>query len=215
MIDRRKLMAVVGMAPFAGWTSARAFTEDSKPNAAPKTSREVLRDRYFPNVVLTTHEGKKVRFYDDLLKDKIVVLNFMYASCEGVCPVITANLTTVQKLLGERVGRDIFIYSITVRPEEDSPKVLKEYARMHGIGPGWLVLTGETKDVELLRAKLGFVDPNPEVDRDKARHSGVIRFGNEPLQRWGACPGQSAPDWIVASIKSVDWPKSEQAKRAG
>ena len=106
MIDRRNLMAV-GMAPFAGWTSARAFTEDPKPNAAPKTSREVLRDRYFPNVVLTTHEGKKVRFYDDLLKDKIVVLNFMYTSCEGVCPVITANLMTVQKLLGERVGHAI------------------------------------------------------------------------------------------------------------
>src|SRR5438094_7333789 len=125
MIDRRNLMAVVGMAPFAGWTSARAFTEDSKPNAAPKTSREVLRDRYFPNVVLTTHEGRKVRFYDDLIKDKVVTLNFFYTQCEdGRCPLATANLVRVQKLLGPRVGRDLFMYSFTLTPEHDTPAVL-------------------------------------------------------------------------------------------
>jgi protein SCO1/2 len=110
------------------------------------------------------------------------------------------------RLPRKRVGRDIFIYSITLKPEQDSPKALKEYARMHGVGPGWLFLTGEPEDVELLRRKLGFVDPNPEVDKDKSRHSGNIRYGNEALQQWGACPGQSNPGWIVESILWVDWP---------
>jgi protein SCO1/2 len=71
---------------------------------------------------LTTHEGKKVKFYDDLIKDKIVIINFMYVKCEGTCPGTTANLVKVQKLLGDRVGKDIFMYSITLKPEEDTPR---------------------------------------------------------------------------------------------
>ena len=87
-----------------------------------KTPRERLAERSFPNVTLTTHEGKKVRFYDDLIKDKIVLINFMYVKCEGICPGTTANLLKVQKMLGDRVGRDIFMYSITLKPEEDTPE---------------------------------------------------------------------------------------------
>src|SRR5262244_4555241 len=79
-----------------------------------KTPRERLAERSFPNVTLTTHEGKKVKFYDDLLKDKIVIINFMYIRCQGTCPGTTANLVKVQKLLGDRVGKDIFMYSITL-----------------------------------------------------------------------------------------------------
>ena len=157
--------------------------------------------------MLSTHEGKKVRFYDDLIKDKIVVINFMYAECEGICPGITANLVKVQKALGNRVGRDIFIYSITLKPEEDTAAVLKEYAEMHGARPGWTFLTGKPDDIELLRRRLGFVDSDPEVDKDKSQHIGNVRYGNEPLQQWGACPGQANPAWIVKLISGVDWPK--------
>jgi protein SCO1/2 len=89
-----------------------------------KTPRERLAERSFPNVTLTTHEGKKVKFYDDLLKDKIVIINFMYVKCEGICPGTTANLVKVQKLLGDRIGKDIFMYSITLKPEEDTPEKL-------------------------------------------------------------------------------------------
>src|SRR5215831_3096467 len=119
-INRRNLIAMLGVAPFAGGLLARASTQDSKWDRT--SPRELIRARYFPNVALTTHEGKKVRFYDDLIKDKIVTINFMYADCEGVCPGITANLVNVQRALGERVGRDIFMYSITLKPEHDSPE---------------------------------------------------------------------------------------------
>ena len=85
-------------------------------SASDDGSRDRTQARYFPNVELTTHEGKKVRFYDDLIKDKIVIINFMYAECKGICPGITANLLKVQKLLGNRIGRDIFMYSITLNP---------------------------------------------------------------------------------------------------
>lgn len=209
-INRRKLIAMLGMAPLAGGVSARATTREAEPDGT--SSREMIRDRYFPNIVLTTHEGKKVRFYDDLIKDKIVMINMMYADCEGVCPGITANLVRVQKALGNRVGSDIFMYSITLKPEHDTPKVLKEYAKMHGARSGWLFLTGDPKDIELLRRKLGFTNPDPKLDADKSQHIGMVRYGNEALQQWAACPGQANASWIVESVMWVDWPKTRQPK---
>ena len=165
--------------------------------------REKIRQRYFPNVVLRTHLDKEVRFYDDLMKDKIVIINFMYASCEGVCPAIMSNLVRVQKLFGDRVGRDIFMYSFTLQPEKDTPRVLKSYAAMHHVRPGWTFLTGKPDDLELLRRKLGFTSPDPVADKDKSNHIGNLRYGNEPLMLWAACPGQARPEWIVESISWV------------
>ena len=212
-IKRRQMVTMLGIAPFAGGTLARASTRQSK--AKRVSSREKIRERYFPNVLLTTHEGKKVRFYDDLIKGKIVMINMMYAECEGVCPGITANLVRVQKALGKRVGRDIFMYSITLKPEQDSPKILKDYARMHGAKPGWSFLTGAPRDIELLRRKLGFTNPDPKLDADSSQHVGMVRYGNEPLQQWAASPGLAAPSWIAESVLFVDWPKTGQAGGKG
>lgn len=209
-MKRREMIAMLGMAPLAGGTLARASTDRGKPERA--SSREKIRARYFPNVVLTTHEGKKVRFYDDLIKDKIVMINMMYAECDGICTGVTANLARVQKALGKRVGRDIFMYSITLKPEHDSPKALKEYAKMHGVKPGWFFLTGDPKDIELLRRKLGFTNPDPKLDADTSQHVGMVRYGNEPLQQWAASPGMAEASWIAESVLFVDWPKTPAVK---
>src|SRR5215204_6339723 len=128
-MNRRKWLAASGATLFAGGLSARASGEEPKWKVV--SPREKIRSRHFPNVVLTTHEGKKVRFYDDLMKDKIVVINFMYVKCEGVCTGITANLVKLQKLLGSRLGQDIFMYSFTLKPEQDSPEVLRRYAEAY------------------------------------------------------------------------------------
>jgi protein SCO1 len=179
------------------------------------TPREQIAAAHFPNVTLTTQDGRKVKFYDDLIKDKIVVINFMYAECTGVCPGITANLARVQKLLRGRVGRDIFFYSITLKPELDSPQKLKEYAAMHGAGPGWLFLTGAAADIELLRRSLGFTYPDPKEDADKSNHIGNLRYGNEALMQWAACPGLVRPGYIAESIGWVDWPKESKGGKGG
>ena len=169
--------------------------------APPLSGRETVRRRYFPDVELVTSEGDKVRFYDDLIKDKIVILNLMYAKCDGVCPITTSNLKAVRKILSRDVDHDIFIYSMTVKPEQDSPAALKDYARVHGVSdPRWLFLTGKPADVDLLRHKLGFADRDPVVDRDKTRHSGMLRYGNEPLSIWGSCQGSAEPAWIAKEI---------------
>jgi protein SCO1/2 len=213
-------MAMLGVAPFAGGLLAHASTFASGLDLKPDiSSRERMRERYFPNVLLTTHEGKQVRFYDDLIKDKIVLINMMYAKCEGVCPGITTNLVKVQRLLGDRVGKDIFMCSITLKPEQDTPQVLKTYAEGYKVGPGWNFLTGDPAEIEMLRRKLGFTNPDPVLDADKSQHIGMVWYGNEPLQQWAACPGLAKASFIADSVRWVDWPKdaakAKEARKGG
>jgi len=137
---------------------------------------------YFPNVVLTTQDGVKVHFYDDVLKGKSVVIDLIYTSCVDSCPLETARLAQVQKILGDRVGKDIFFYSISIDPTHDTPKVLKAYAEKYHIGPGWTFLTGKKADIELISKKLGlYSEPDPN-DRDG--HTPSVLIGNEPGGQW-------------------------------
>jgi protein SCO1/2 len=213
--SRRDLLAALGagvaVAASGGLTAAVAAAASDEDDG----SRARTQARYFPNVELVTHEGRRVRFYDDLIKNKIVVINFMYAECAGICPTVTANLIRVQKLLGPRVGRDIFMYSLTLRPEKDTPAALKHYVQMHKVGPGWTYLTGKPADVELLRRRLGFATSNPKLDADRSNHIGMVKYGNEPRQWWAMMPAKATPEWIVESIGWMDGPKRQQPPKPG
>ena len=196
-MTRRSLLASVGFAPSAAASAPQDHIRTTNVVAGPRAA-------YFPNVPLWTHEHKQVRFYDDLIQGKIVVITFMFADCDGICPTVTSNLRKVQDLLAPRVGRDIFMYSITLKPKQDTPDVLSHYAAMHQLKPGWQLLTGRPADVEILRRKLGFVDADPQVDADVSQHIGIVRFGNEALDRWSACPALFSPGEIVKRILRME-----------
>ncbi len=164
--------------------------------------RELIQKRHLPNVELITQDNQKVHFYTDVVKDKRVVIQFMFTRCKDICPMITHHLMQVQQLLNGRVGRDIFFYSISLSPEEDSPQALKAYARMHHVGPGWTFLTGKPEDIFLLRKSLGFFYDNPKEDADRNNHSGMVVVGTEPLMRWAMCEGGADPKWIATVIQT-------------
>jgi protein SCO1/2 len=212
-MNRRKLLATLAVAPLATGVVAKAATSDNKFKVA-ESSREKLRKRYFPNFELTTHEGEKVRFYDDLIKDKIVVINFMYVKCEGVCMPVTMNLKRVQNLLGRRMGRDIFMYSITLKPEEDTPTALKRYVHAHKIQPGWTFLTGKPEEINTLRRSLGFKDAKAKLDKDLTNHTGMVKYGNEARQWWAMFPGEANAPWIVECILWMEGPNGETIPEA-
>jgi protein SCO1/2 len=211
--SRRKLLSLAAMAPLAGGLLAHGIA--GADAAAPVSPRDKIRQRYLPNVTLRTQDNQPVRFYDDLVKDKIVTINFFYAKCEEICPVVIANLARVQKLLGDRVGREIFMSSISLRPETDTPEVLKDFSKMHGAGPGWSFLTGDRSDIELLRRSLGFTNPDANLDKDITQHIGNVRYGNEPLMLWAACPGLARPEWIAESISWMIRPEAKAAAAKG
>jgi len=137
-----------------------------------------------------------------LVKDRRVVIQFMFTRCKDICPVITHHLAEVQELLGGRVGRDIFFYSISLSPEEDTPKELRAFAKEHGAGPGWTFLTGKPEDILHLRRSLGFYLDDPKQDADRNNHSGMIVVGTEPLMRWAMCEGGAKPEWIATVIRT-------------
>jgi protein SCO1/2 len=202
MASAAAAVGVVGMPPL-----------QREGRAATLPPRELIRRRNFPNVVLTTHEGEQVRFYDDLIKGKFVTINMMYSTCKATCPLTTANLVRVQKLLSDRVGRDLFMYSITLDPKQDTPEVLKEYAKTFGVGAGWKFLTGNPDDIERLRRRLGFAWANQEMDKNKDFHTGNLRYGNEPLMLWGSVPGMAEPEWVSECILFADWPQNREKDR--
>lgn len=171
--------------------------------AAPGSRQTGPRDGYFPNALLQTHDGRTVRFYDDLVRGKTVIFNMMYAVCTGVCPVTTANLIQVQQKLGSHVGRDIFMYSLTLRPEFDTPAALRDYVNQYGIGPGWTFLTGKPAEMDLIRRRLGFYDVDPLADAELSQHTGMIRFGDERRDRWAMSPAASSASQIARSILTL------------
>lgn len=216
-MNRRKLFQLLRTAavPAAAATIVRAGgTAGPKAGECTTPAKEGPRAGFFPNFVVVDQDGTKARFYEDLVRGKIVLFNFFYADCMARCPLYTANLAKVQALLGDRVGRDIFMYSITLDPVHDRPRVLKEYMQMHGAKPGWTFLTGRPAEIEELRKRLGFTDIDPLVDKEKSEHLGIIRYGNEKLDRWAACPAATRPEQIVEYLSWLDPKKPPQGLKA-
>ena len=137
---------------------------------------------YFPNFELTNQDGQKVRFFDDCIKDKVVLISFIYTSCPDACPLETARIAQVQGILGDRVGKDVFFYSITIDPKNDTPEVLKDYAARYQAGPGWQFLTANENDTARLRTKLGLY--NPSEGTELKEHGLNIIIGNQATGRW-------------------------------
>jgi len=169
---------------------------------------------YFPNVTLTTQDGKQVHFYDDLLKGKTVVIDMIYTHCVDACPLETARLVQVQKMLGDRVGKNIFFYSISIDPSHDTPKVLRDYAAKYHVGPGWTFLTGKKDDIDLVAKKLGlYSEPDPS-DRDG--HTPSVLIGDEPGGQWIRNSATDNPRFLANMIVGWldNWKAEQTAKNA-
>jgi protein SCO1/2 len=173
--------------------------------ASPGVSR-------YTNAVLRTQDNKEVRFYDDLIRGKQVVVNFMYAECHGACPLVTQTLKKTYTQLKERMGKDLFFYSITTKPEDDSPEALKHYAKTRKADlPGWYFLTGKPYDIETIRFRL-FGMGHPGFDLDDAMHAGMLRIINDGRNSWGMAQAFATQKNI---LKRIEWqdPQKSYAER--
>lgn len=172
----------------------------------------------FPNVVVSTHEGRKALFYDDLLRGKTAMINFMSIAGEAANPV-TASLAEVQRRLGDRLGRDVFMISITLDPERDTARALRQLAERHGAGPGWLFLTGEPAAIRAIYER--FFDHRAH----HAHHGGagpvedcalgMVRYGNAAAGLWGSAPARSNPAWLAARLEWVASPSAAARPASG
>jgi len=153
---------------------------------------------YVPNVPVVTQDGKTLNFYDDLIKDKIVVLSFIYTSCKDICPLATARLGEARDKLGDRLGRDIFFLSISIEPEHDTPERLKQYADAFHAGPGWTFLTGLPEDIQMIRYKFG--DRRPDL----GDHRNDVVLGNGATGEWQRENALGDLDHFVGAVRAMD-----------
>jgi protein SCO1 len=169
--------------------------------AIPGTSEAQSRrwgEGYFPNLPVVTQDGKTVRFYDDLIKGKKVVISFIFTACKDFCPLVTARLAQIEEKLGDRAGRDVFFVSISVDPENDSPQKLKEFADAFHVGPGWKFVTGKLEDIRAINSKLG------ERMRSLTEHRNEIVLGNDATGEWQRDNVLGDIDRVTLSILAMD-----------
>lgn len=170
----------------------------------PRGSRWKTSDK-FSNILLRTHHGKPVRFYDDLVKDRAVMINLMYTDCPKICPGNSLRLARLHDLLEHWMGREINILSLSIDPVVDTPERLKAYWEAFGAKPGWTFLTGDFDEIDRLRRQLGVYDLDPVIDADKTQHSGVLTIGNDRTDRWIALPILMHERQLAETIIKTTW----------
>ena len=181
------LVLVLAGAASAQQPATPATTNDAE-NAAAK---------YFTVIQLVNQDGQKMRLYSDLLQGKTVIINSFFATCQGSCLPMTRNLEKVQEALGDRLGKDARIISISVDPEVDTPAELKAFSKKFHARPGWYFLTGSKENVEFVLKKLGqFVE-------DKNDHYNIFIVGNERTGLWKKAFGLVKSEEIIKVVDSV------------
>lgn len=194
------------------FTSLRSDKPSSEPRAPVQGVPHVGSPgpAIFTNALLRTHENKEVRFYDDLIKGRHVLINLMYATCEGACPIVTASLVRVYAALKDRMGKDLFMYSMTVKPEEDGPQALKEFAEMHrALLPGWTFLTGDPYDLETIRYRL-FAMNHIAIDTNIYGHTSFLLIINDATNRWLHVDPLASMSTVLRKISWADPPKTRE-----
>lgn len=203
-------LVLVGNAARGEWTRAYGLAAPAKlveaidaaasPPAAAQAAPAGLQEaahRYFGDIPLVDQDGQTRRLYSDLLADKSVVIDVMFTSCTGVCPVMSRTFTHLQDWLGDRLGRDVHLLSISVDPENDSPAKLKQYAARFKAKPGWYFLTGSKENVEAALQKLGQKVENREA------HQNLFLIGNDRTGLWKKALGVAPPEEILPIVQSV------------
>ena len=189
---KQTFITIVAILAICGVTLAQ-----EPPKQAPGTNADSGPKTYFTDVVLINQNGQKMRFYSDLLQGKVVIINSFFATCAGSCLPLTRNLEKLQQALGERMGKDVHILSISVDPEVDTPPNLKAYAKKLNAGPGWHFLTGDKASVDFALKKIGhFVD-------SKESHLNIFIIGNERTGLWKKAFGLAKSDELMKVVDSV------------
>lgn len=152
---------------------------------------------YFTNVTLVNQHEQTQRLYRDLLKDKVIVINSFFTSCQDSCPVTMRILASMQSLFPDNMGRDLHMISISQDPEVDTPPKLKAYADKLNIGPGWQLLTGDKNSVNFALRKIG------QYVEEKNTHSNIIIIGNESTGLWKKAFVHAGPEALAKVVASV------------
>jgi protein SCO1/2 len=186
---RAKLFSTIVLSLGFLFVTSTAFGQQAMSTSAA--------EKYFSDVELINQDGEKMRFYSDVLKNKVVVINAFFTTCTSVCPPMNRNLEKIQNALGDRLGKDVFLVSISVDPVNDTPTRLKEYSQKFHARPGWIFLTGKKENVDWALYKLG------QYVEEKNDHTSVLIVGNESKGLWKKAFGLAKADELIRIVDDV------------
>ena len=175
----------------------------AQPAPQPMVSGGGTRDAqaWFTDTVLMDQNGRALRFYSDVLKDKVVMLNVIFTHCNDACPLITRKLREVRQAMAPALAAQVTFVSVSSDPLNDSPEVLKAFAGQQGVdGPNWLFLTGDKASVELVLGRLGQFLPSPE------QHSTQLIAGDVAGKRWSKIRPDAPPAAIAQRLQLLAQP---------
>lgn len=184
------------LAPAASYLLATLCLMAIGPAARAEEPNQAAHD-YFTDVRLIDQAGQEHRLYSDLMAGRVVVINALFTTCQGVCPVTSTNLKKVQAWLGERLESEVRILSLTVDPEVDTPAKLGTYARGLGAKEGWYFLTAPKEQLEFALARLGLRTESKEA------HSPLFLIGNVPTGLWKKAMGLAGSEELIQILDSV------------
>lgn len=186
------MIALMAGLPITGPQPSEAQSTSRQENSAAEAGKN-----YFTDVILVNQSGEKMRFYSDLIKDRVVVINVFFSSCHGSCPVMMRTFQKIQDWLGDRLGKDAYLISMSVDPEMDTPEKLKEYAAQLKARPGWYFVTGEKQNMEFALRRIGqYVDV-------RENHSNIFYIGKESTRLWKRAFGLASAEDLIKVVESV------------
>lgn len=169
-------------------------------NLPKKRSGAVTIDKIqieIPDLLVVDQDGTSRRFYSDLIKDKVVILSFFFTSCQSTCPAMTARLKKLQADLGQRLGKDVFIVTVSKDPQTDTPARLKAFANSLKIKPGWTMITGDDKTI----GKIVYDFTGDRLGQDS--HNTIFIIGNDKNGSWADLSGYASVDELRQQIEAV------------
>ncbi|HSP77864.1 MAG TPA: SCO family protein [Myxococcaceae bacterium] len=170
-------------------------------SGASPSEQDAAAARYFTNTELVDQHGKTHRFYEDLIRGRKVLINFAFTSCKGVCSPMTKHLAEVQAKLGDRVGQDITMITLSVDAANDTPESMARFAKKFGVKPGWYFLTGARENINTVLKKLGGYTEDPNA------HSATLLIGDAATGMWVKAPAMSFVDNIVYAVEHINDPR--------
>lgn len=198
------LLAALALPANAAAQDPHQHHQHHAPPPADPDKTEKADGLKFPEVSLVDQNGRAVDFYDDLVKNRVVAINFIFTSCTTICPPMGATFGQVQKLLGDRAGRDVHLISVSVDPATDTPERMKTWSQRFGTTQGWTLVTGERNEVTRLLKSLGVYTPNIND------HSPLVLVGNDARGEWTRAYGLAAPAKLVELLDGMAAPAPQQ-----
>jgi len=181
------------------WMLLGAALLGSSAAMAAESDRDKGAREYFTDLEVVDQNGNKLRFFSDVLKGRVVLINVIFTNCVSACPLVTQLLSVTRDELVPSVKDEVWFVSISVDPERDTPEALKAFAKRQDVDESrWLFLTGDKQNIDHILGKIKRY--TPDID---AHSTQLLAGTTRGRHEWIPLPAGAQPGAIAAVMRSL------------